>query len=181
MRHRRWDLFVSHAWAEDGLGRDTHARAVGLARAMMQQGWRVWVDQEELVMGHLDAELARGIEASTVVLVCLTRSYMDKVGRASIDLRSRDNCLKEWNCAVVRRKIMVPLIFEPSLLDPANWPAGVISMHLGTHLYVDATEEDWCEVARRLGSMLRFIGVAPSGRPAHLLRRKLSFRRIVRV
>ena len=154
------DAFLSHPWAKDDLGRCTHARVKLLSGELRAVGVSTWFDEEEMI-GNIDAAMASGIDAAQVVVVCLTRAYFDKVSCAATNLRQRDNCFKEWSYAQNRKKLMLPVIMEPGLRDPSGWPAGVVAMHFGGMLYVDASESvDMKRPAQEVRSMLTRMGVA---------------------
>lgn len=126
-------LFLSHAWGPDSLGRDNHERVRRLARALRRHGATTWLDEDDLGSGHLDARIARGIEASAAVLVCVTASYCAKVERACLPGARPDYCASEWNYARLMRKPLIPVLMEP--LSP--WPRGVVAMHLWPLRYAD--------------------------------------------
>ena len=157
------DIFMSHSWKNDETNRDTHARVVQIVRAMERQRWSMWLDEDHMRSGNLDAAMAKGIEECRVFFVCLTCEYMRKVNEAASNLRVRDNCANEWNYAVTRRKIMLPLVMDRSLLDTHAW-LGVIAMHLGPLLYIDACDGTPTRVAADMIRMLASLGVHPHAR-----------------
>jgi len=131
-------LFFSHTWKADKLGRDTHKRVYELARLMERCGWSIWIDEENM-KGNIDAAMASGIDGADAVIVCLTENYCKKVNETARNPRKRDNCLKEWTYANIRNKLMIPIVMEPELLSMNNWPAGIVSLHFGSTLYVNAS------------------------------------------
>lgn len=134
--------------------------------ALQRANIRVWFDEDHLVCGNIYSGMARGIDASDVVLVCLTKAYMDKVNDGLKSLRTIDNCACEWSYALARRKPVVALVMEPDMLDTRLWPSGPVSMHLASNIYVDASGDDWNDIASRVCSVLRSI----SPRPANSMR-----------
>ena len=134
-------LFFSHTWKSDNLGRDNHARVCELARQLKKRGWGTWIDEEDMG-GNIDAAMAAGIDGADVIIVCLTEMYCKKVNETAKDPRKRDNCLKEWTYANSRDKLMIPVIMEPCLYNISNWPPGVVTLYLGSTLYIDATSDD---------------------------------------
>lgn len=158
------DLFLSHTWRPDEEGRKTHERVQRLAGVLRCNGWTVWIDADDLLYGNVDVAMARGIDNSKVVLVCITREYINKVNYGLDQLDHRDNCAKEWCYAMTRKKIMLPVILEASMLNTTNWPPGVVPLHLGNCLYVDASGDNWSDVAKSLTTMLVALGVRPVGR-----------------
>lgn len=155
---------MTHAWGIDEHGRDAHTRVLVLARMLRARGWTCWVDDEQLVH-HVDGGMARGIEQSTAVVVCLTRRYASKVNDGVREPNSNDNCLKEFNYAFALRKPVVPVIMERSMLSPATWPLGVVTMRLAMHMYVDGSADDLAPTARQLDGMLRRRGMHPASTP----------------
>src|SRR5438874_2094788 len=82
-----------------------------------------------------------GIDKAQIVLVFITRAYIEKVGGPD----ETDNCKLEFLYAA-RTKIasdsVIPVLLEPELKDTAKW-LGPVGFYLGKSLYVDltATEE----------------------------------------
>ena len=131
-------LFFSHTWQADKLGRDTHARVYQLAKLMERYGWSIWIDEDNM-KGNIDAAMASGIDGADAVIVCLTENYCKKVNETARNPRKRDNCLKEWTYANIRNKLMIPVVMEPELLVLNNWPPGIVSLHFGSTLYINAS------------------------------------------
>ena len=160
---RAWslqNLFMSHAWAEDARGRSTHARANLLKDELARLGWKVWFDEDRLLVGEpLDAQLAAGISQSDAVCICITRRYCEKVNRGD----ARDNVFKEWNFCQAIGKKMIPLIFEEEMRDVKAWPPGIMTMVLGNTFYIDASGDDLKGVAQRLSQMLQLLGLRARG------------------
>ena len=133
-------LFFSHTWQADKLGRDTHARVYELAKLMERCGWSIWIDEDNM-KGNIDAAMASGIDGADAVIVCLTENYCKKVNETARNPRKRDNCLKEWTYANIRNKLMIPVVMEPELLSLNNWPPGIVSLHFGSTLYINASTD----------------------------------------
>ena len=129
-------LFFSHTWHNDNLGRNTHERVINIAKNLKLKGWNIWIDEENM-KNNIDAAMADGIEKSDVVLIFLTEMYIKKVNNTAKDPRLRDNCLKEWTYANALNKLIIPIVFEPILLNVTNWPTGIIQLYLGSTLYID--------------------------------------------
>lgn len=145
-------LFLSHAWGKDTLDRDNHARVRTLARRLRELGWKVWLDENEITSGHLISQLGAGIKGCDCFLVCLTAQYCEKLEVSSARLSSvNDNCHREFLYATVLRKPMIPVCMEPGMRNPSAWGT-VAQMHLGDHVYCDASSDEKC--ARELHRML---------------------------
>lgn len=171
LKTRRSTVFLSHAWC--GVN-DPHRRVVRVASVLREMGWRVWIDDTDLV-GNVDGCIARGIQRSSVVIVFLTREYCRKINRAANGASRNDNCYNEFNYAIWARKPLVPVIMDPTMRNPEQWSPGVIPMRLSCELYVDGC----CnapEIARRIDERLKRMGFSPRRtlRRSRLLGRSLS-------
>jgi hypothetical protein len=174
MRGRRRRVFLSHAWARDELGRDTHARVRALGAALRRRGWDAWVDEDVGLVGRLDAALADGLRASDALVVGVTRAYDAKVERAAASpALVEDACLMELALAAAWRVPVVPAILEPAARDSRRWGA-VLCMRLHGQLHVDATADDPEPGARALHLALcrLFGGGAPLAGGRVLARRR---------
>lgn len=159
------NLFLSHNWGSDLRGRDTHARVKEIKEHLVARRWKVWFDEEQLLLGsNIDVKMASGIRCSDAVCICITRAYVEKVNGQD----RADNCAKEWNFAQATGKRILPLIMEHEMLDIKAWPPGVMSMYLGNCFYLDCSGEDTKEISERLGTMLKVLGLKPRlVKPSH--------------
>ena len=157
--HRQ--LFFSHTWQTDKLGRDNHKRVYDLAKKLKKCGWTIWIDEDDM-KGNIDAAMADGIDNSEAVIVCLTEGYCIKVNETAKDPRKRDNCLKEWTYANVRNKLMIPVIMEPCLSSITNWPPGVVSLYFGSTLYINGAKDDLNFTTISLAKMLEQYKLQPA-------------------
>ena len=160
MENSTKQLFFSHTWKKDNLGRDNHKRVYELARLLKKRGWSTWVDEDDMG-GNIDAAMANGIDGADVVIVCLTEEYCKKVNETARDPRKRDNCLKEWTYATIRNKLMLPVIMEPCLYNVTNWPQGVVLLYFGSTLYLDATKDDLSEAVIYINKTLLTYKLRP--------------------
>lgn len=152
-------IFISHTWKPDSLGRDTHKRAQHLKCSLEKLGWSVWFDETDM-HGNIDASMANGIDNCSVVLFCLTHTYFENIENAANTSRM-SNCLKEWNYSQIRNKLSLPVLFEPELCDLNQWPPGVISMTFGRSLYIDASLSCIDRATRKVHQQLRAHGLTP--------------------
>ena len=134
-------LFFSHTWRPDSLGRDNHERVLNIAKILKTKGWKIWIDEDNII-NNIDSSIADGIENSDIILIFLTETYFKKVNESAKNPRRRDNCLKEWTYSNALNKLMIPIVFEPSLLNNINWPQGIISMHFGSTYFLDCIYND---------------------------------------
>ena len=154
-------LFLSHTWQPDELGRDTHSRVASLRDVLCRHGWTCWFDEDDMGI-HLDGSMVSGIDNARVVLVCLTQKYCDRIGDATSDMSTRSNCLKEWTYAQARCKPMLAVIMEPCMLMGTKWPAGIVTMQFGTSFYIDLSLDCNMERAvRSLTALLASVGICP--------------------
>ena len=83
-----YDVFISHAWDKDDEGRDNHERVTRLNAGLKRFGMKTWFDQEQLQVNNYK-RIAQGIRGSAVVLICVTRRYMEKVSGEVAGKQSR--------------------------------------------------------------------------------------------
>ena len=154
-------LFLSHAWARDELGRDNHQRVAQLLSALQRLGWSTWYDEDN-IQGNMDASVADGIEGAAAMVVCLTRKYCEKINGNARTPWARDWCLKEWTYANTRRKMLLPVVMEPCMQRPKDWPVGMVLLELGSQLCVDASGDDQIgRAALSIDRMLRKYNLRP--------------------
>jgi hypothetical protein len=160
-------LFFSHTWRPDNIGRNTHDRVFEMVKKLRDNGWTTWFDEEDMG-GNIDAAMAEGIENADAILVCLTETYCKKVNETAKNPRNRDNCLKEWTYANMRNKLLIPVIMEPCLLNTNNWPPGIVSLYLGSTLYINASNDDISEAVIFANSFLLKHGLQPHNKTQNL-------------
>jgi hypothetical protein len=125
-----YDVFISHTWDTDDDGRDNHARAKRLNTGLQSVGLNTWFDEDQM-QGNIMNRMSQGISGSAVVLICVTRRYMEKVSQ-----EAGNNCKLEFEFATQRRTdaFMVPVVMENSMTDTSKWN-GSLGLVLGRHLY----------------------------------------------
>ena len=149
-----YNLFMSHSWDADSIGRSTHDRVKYLKKQLQNLGWKIWFDEEQLFLGcNIDIEMSNGIQNSDAVCVCITKSYINKVNKQN------NNCAKEWNFAQMIGKKILPIIMEKDLLDIRSWPSGIMTMYLGNTFYIDCSGTDISDTAKKLSKMLQLLGL----------------------
>ena len=132
------DIFISHAWGKDELDRDNHERCKILANKLINNGYSVWIDSNDLY-GNIDSSIMKGINNCKIVLVCLTKRYCDKINTCAINQLSNDNCYKEWNYSLFRQKIIIPVLMEPNMINIFLNGQGIIQMYLNSLMFIDFT------------------------------------------
>ena len=123
-----YDAFLSHAWGPDSHGRDNHATVARVCAGLQERGLTVWFDDQQM-HDSIAQQMVRGIDAAAVMVTFLTQAYCEKVNSPQVN-----NCLREWNFAVLKCKPMAAVPMEDALLQPQNWP-GVVAAELGAHLF----------------------------------------------
>jgi len=166
---KQYDCFLSHAWDVDSAGRSNHERVLRVHTALSAAGVKTWVDTENLD-ADLNNEMSNGIDRSTLVLVFITKAYIDKVqgyGRRGLD----ENCKAEFEYALRRHgtQRMLAVVMDPACLDTATW-TGAVGFRLGSQIYHNLSDEP--TDAERLKSLVEAI----QGR-IHTLTGKASLRR----
>ena len=129
-------IFISHSWGKDLLNRNNHSRCIEFANKLKKVGYNVWIDNDEMV-GNIDNSIIKGINNSVVVLICLTEKYIDKINNAIINLNLNDNCYKEWNYSLFKKKIIIPIIMEEKAKKILLNESGIIQMYLNNILFID--------------------------------------------
>lgn len=153
-------LFFSHSWKNDNLGRSNHIRVYKMANILKNLGYTIWIDEDDMI-GDIDYAMFSGIENSSIIMVCLSESYFKKISYASRNPHSRDNCYKEWTYSNAREKMMLPVIMEPSLKNIAKWPPSVISLYFASQLYIDCTNNDLHLNANNIVKYLKKLNFMP--------------------
>lgn len=132
------DIFISHAWGKDELDRDNHERCKLIAQKLIDNGYTVWIDSNEMY-GNIDFSIMKGINNCKIVLVCLTRKYCDKINNCVVNQLTNDNCYKEWNYSLFKQKIIIPILMEPSMINHFLQNEGIIQMYLNSLMFIDFT------------------------------------------
>ena len=125
-----------------------------VSEALRRAGVRTWVDTERLD-ADLNNEMSDGIDHSKLVLVFITRAYIEKVqgyGRRGLD----EACKAEFEYALRRHgaKRMLAVVMDPECRDTSTW-TGAVGFRLGSQIYHDlggeATDEE------RIGALVATI------------------------
>ena len=173
-------VFLSHTWKPDQLNRATHQRVIQVRDALLRLNIESWLDQDHMVH-DIDNCMAVGIDTSDVVIIFLTREYVDKVQNAASNPSQRDNCYKEFSYAHSSCKVILPVVFEPCMRSVATWPNGIVKMHLGSNMYVDGADASPRDIAYDIYKMLRRSQIAMHTNPDVTDLRVLPSRRPMRV
>ncbi|KAJ1469919.1 hypothetical protein T484DRAFT_2122452 [Baffinella frigidus] len=97
-------IFLTHDWADDELGRSNHARVKHVYLRLKAMGITAWFDEEEM-RGDINGKMAEGIDNAKTVGVFVTKRYIDKASGKG-DAGANDNCKFEV-CPFSRRVLDV--------------------------------------------------------------------------
>lgn len=111
---QRYDAFLSHDWGARG---QDHATVLEISEKLRGAGKRVWID-EDFLEGNIGAEATEGLQASTRILLFITRRYMNKLAR-TID----DVCKNEFLQAREFHKPedLIAIVIDPAVTDSSRW------------------------------------------------------------
>jgi len=135
---QRYDCYLSHVWTKDKYGRDNHRRVLRVAQHLRSAGLHVFFD--EWAATHyrsIDAAMVDGMKRSSVVVIFVTRAYIDKVEQSNIS----DSCVAEYNLAK-RMTRVIPVIMEKDLRLPSKWGWNRVYAHLSGSSPVDMCFDD---------------------------------------
>jgi WD40 repeat protein len=133
------DVFLTHDWGIDELGRANHERVATINKELKSLGFVTWFDSEKMT-GEVVYQMVNGIDNAALVIVFVTQRYMQKVNGSD----AHDNCRKEFNYAIQKKSStkMIPVVMEPRMKDiRGNW-TGLVQMELGNILYVDFSNDN---------------------------------------
>ena len=136
-RNLRWKIrvFITYTWQKDMLGRTINTRVLQLSDGLRCTGEvETWIDQD-CMNGTLTHDICDGIDNCDIVLVCITRAYINKCNK-----KDNDNCKLELNYAYERKgnQRMIPLVLEDNCFLQSTWN-GPVGAYLNKHVYVPCT------------------------------------------
>ena len=149
------DIFISHAWGIDDLGRDNHLRCKKLCDILISKGYKVWLDHYDMI-GSIDSCIIKGINNTKIVLLCLTEKYCNKINNAIHLQDPNDNCFKEWNYSLFKHKTIIPIIMEKKMKDIFFNNDGVLQMYLNSTMFIDFSESIDDEIDLLYKTLKRF-------------------------
>jgi len=139
-----FDVFMSHAWKADGLGRDNHKRVGLISRELTKRGFNPWFDEKYMTesrgplgdTGRIDQNMLTAIPNSEVSCLFLTHTYLDKIKGTN----THDNCQREFNFIKNVRpgKDTIPVKMETDL----ELSMTKFGFEYGEAFYVDCSEND---------------------------------------
>ena len=130
-------VFLSHAWKKDTQGRDTHRRVKKINDLLANSGKVfTWFDENQLE-GHIIQSITKGIDTCDLIIVFITRAYIDKCAN-----EQNDNCKLELDYSFERKDAskIIPVIMEQDCLDTKTWN-GPVGAYLNKKLYIDFSKD----------------------------------------
>jgi hypothetical protein len=161
-------VFLSHAWGNDQMGRDNHARVAEINDRLKCQNIDTWFDSQGDMKDDTVLAMTNGIEACDLVIVFVTRAYIDKCKK-----KGNDNCKLELNYAYTHKTVerLVSVVMEPDCGAPASWD-GPVSAYVGTHLYIGCMGNDdsdfddaTLELSKRIHEKFDELDLPPRAQP----------------
>jgi hypothetical protein len=117
------DIFLTHDWGKDELGRDNHSRVAKINAGLRGKGLKTWFDEEEMKGRRVRQQMmSDGIDSARCVIVFVTDRYIDKVAGKGAD-GDKDNCLYEFSYSVRTKgpNKMVAVVQEKCCADTTQW------------------------------------------------------------
>ena len=127
----KYDLMISYSHSNKDLCHQIHQN-------LIQLKYRVWIDLENM-HGSTFQSMAHGIEASEMILVCMSNPYKQSA-----------YCQSEAEYAYTRRRYIIPL-----LLEKKYRPDGWLGLICGSKLYVDFTKGEFEQAIQKLIGQIR--------------------------
>eukprot|EP00959_Pyramimonas_sp_CCMP1952_P221666 4633988-Pyramimonas_sp.AAC.1 len=109
------DVFLTHDWGTDEMGRDNHTRVSYVNSALQTRGVKTWFDEDKM-QGNIVDQMTDGIDRSVCTAVFVTKNYETKVSGKGRN-GDQDNCKIELNYAFNHQgvKLMIPVVMEPGM------------------------------------------------------------------
>lgn len=149
--HWKPRVFITYTWDTDEEQRDNRKRVLQLNNALRCTcKVETWID-DECMFGTLTQAMCNGIDNCDVVLVCITRSYIDKCKKTT-----NDNCKLELNYASERLggQRLLPIVMESSCSNQQTWD-GPVGAYLNKHVYIPCMTDTM--MSRNVVSIIRHI------------------------
>ena len=132
-------VMISYQW-------DSQEVLIEVKNRLQANGYRVWMDLEQMRGSTLEA-MAKAVENSSVVLVCVSERYKES-----------PNCRSEAEYAYQLRKDIIPLMMQPKYRGD-----GWLGMLVGTKLWFDfrskqAIEPSVTKLIKELGGRGKDVG-----------------------
>ena len=148
------DVFLSHNWGLDELGRDNHARVSNINEELRKLGYRTWFDKEQ-IKDEIFNQSTVGIQETQCVIFFITKKYYEEViVEHTNDFKTR-----------VKTSKLLAVIMEKGMMN-INQCTGAVDKFLGGRKFVDMSEEFYDQTyfhqqMRSLQEELLSLGIRP--------------------
>ena len=93
----KFDVFLTHDWGTDELGRNNHMRVAKVCHALKTAGYSPWFDEEQM-RGDVNKAMSDAIINSSCIIVFITERYAEKASGYGPN-GANDNCKYEFDAA----------------------------------------------------------------------------------
>jgi len=122
------DIYISHDWGFDDVGRDHREYASKFNQSLKDQGYITWFDADRLKI-EIDELRSYGVRGTQVVMILISKNYVDKVTKKD----SSDACFHEFlsiTKALEEGKTLtldniIPIVIESKMLDSSSWTGDI--------------------------------------------------------
>ena len=106
--------------------------------------------------GNVIDRMTRGIDESAVVIICITRNYVDKVSGI---FGPGDSCKREFEYADSRKggRMLLPVVMERELCRQSEW-TGAVGFVMSKSMYVDLSDDSsavWLQQVKQIVDRVR--------------------------
>ena len=162
MAHKT-DVFLSHNWGKDKLGRENHDRVSLINEGLKTYGFETWFDTER-VKDEILSEVADGIDNTQGVIAFITQDYHDKVNGE----KTNDFCKLEFDYAVKKKSPakMLAVGMEKDMCDSDKWTK-TVGIIFAKKLFIDMSgdlhdQNYFRQKIELLKNRLEACGIKPS-------------------
>ncbi|KAJ1480460.1 hypothetical protein T484DRAFT_1901078 [Baffinella frigidus] len=137
---QEFQIFLTHDWGTDELGRDNHDRVKRVYNRLKELGVSPWFDEVHMD-GDTNAKMAEGIDNSKTMGVFVTARYISKAsGRG--ENGADDNCKFEFDYALNQKGVesVIVLVMEPRCRNSKKW-TGTVGGKLANLLHIDLSKD----------------------------------------
>ena len=152
MLHKKINIFLSHSWTNDQLGRDNHLRVCKLNERLSDYGLNTWIDINCL-KGHIVQSMCNGIDNSDIIIVCICRKYIEKCNGIV-----NSNCKLELDYSYSRKgnRNIIGIVMEPDCLQTESW-VGPVGAYLGNKLYISMVDDEMSNIKSLVEEIIRVV------------------------
>ena len=107
-------VFLSHNWIDLKTGTNNHQKIKKINEMILKTNLiDTWFDENDM-KDHIVKSMCDGIDNSDLVIIFITRSYIDKCNKVE-----NDNCKIEFDYAIKRKGLQknIPVVIDEDCLD----------------------------------------------------------------